>query len=81
MITPNEFKTLRYQDADNAAIEQRIDQSIKGSTRMPIRIAISLFQGVQGDLEHVLHSYRLLGWHVEVVNDWRDGDFIEMSLP
>lgn len=81
MITPNEFKSLRYQDTDNTAIEQRIDSAIKKSTRLPVRIAKSLFQGVQGDLEHVLHSYRLLGWYVAEVSDWRDGDFIEMSLP
>lgn len=79
MLTRMQYNNLKSNDKP---IEARIDKALregKGSTK-PITIAVSLFKDVErSQLENVLAKYRTSGWRCEIVDDSRDGDFIQFK--
>ncbi len=82
MITTTQFRSLSRNSGMHNQIEQRLDAAIKNAAsgaETVIRVAIPQAWN-RSVVWEVLTTYRMAGWSADIVDDSRDGDFIELQV-
>lgn len=78
MITPDQ---ARDKIDSGSAFEARIDAAIEECCRCdrwPCTVSLPMGRKI---VEQVVKRYRSKGWRVTIVDDPRDGDFVQLERP
>lgn len=63
-----------------AALERRIDKALESNFNgSSVTIAVSSEDPRNYVRNNLFDQYRRAGWNVQVVSDWRDGDYYQFS--
>jgi hypothetical protein len=75
-ISPGQAREGTPTKAELDSAKRVINRHLKGGGRT---YSLSLLNGNGPLLEKILEEYRARGWKVRVVDDFRDGDYLEFS--